>query len=601
MWLQAPAAQAAAKPARPAGVKTTKINYESFSFKWNAVSGATGYTVRVATNAKFTSGRNTLRTGKSSVTVTRLRNCATYYFKVNARTGSAAGGAYSATGKVTLKCYGPERPSGIGKFSTITVKPKSATSIGVSWTRPKTAARYELWRSTSTDFSTDVVKVKTGKTWYVDRNFKAQTPGKSYYYRILAFKSGSSTVRYSKKFEANLAPAVPTGFRVKGRAVNGATLTWNRAANARQYAVRTATDAGFTRNVKTFITTDGRNRLAVNTLAAGKKYYFRVRALNGNKQHIARSSYGPAVSATTLSSGTPLTVLSFNVLTANLDDGVKSHNWTTRKPAVVDTIGDSGADVVGVQEAYATVKYPGVVDARPQWEDLRRGLTARGYQRALSGTDGLYGTQCGRSGCAQDEYLMDGNHIFYRTSTVRPIGKGGRIKLYNPDGRTSGYTAAWQVFEKRDGSGVRFLAVDTHFYWAGITARGSYEAARTRQAKSLIDALKTVNAGKLPVVIVGDLNSKPYHDPVTAMMAAGYSDAAGVDVPQTRARYNSFHGFRNPPPSTWGNHIDYVFVSPNVSAKKWELLANLDAKTGKFVGLIPSDHHAIRARLTLPR
>ncbi|MCG2622266.1 endonuclease/exonuclease/phosphatase family protein [Arthrobacter sp. I2-34] len=565
------------------------------------MSGATGYTVRIATNPKFTSGRKTFKPGKASQKVTKLRNCTTYYFKVNAHKGSAAGGAYSATSKVTLNCYGPEKTSSIGKFSTITVKPKSGTSIGISWSRPKSATRYELWRSTSTNFSTDLAKVKTSKTWYIDQNLKASTPGKSYYYRILAFKSGSSTVRYSTKFEANLAPGVPGGARVLGTSASGATLAWNASTNARQYVVRTATDQGFTQNVKTFTTTDGRNRLAVNTLTAGRKYFFQVKAVNGNKQHIASSRYGASVSATTLASGTPLTVMSFNVLTANLNDGIASHNWTTRKPAVVNVIGGSGADVVGVQEAYATVSYPGVVDAKPQWEDLRQGLVTRGYERALSGTDGLYGTQCGGTGCAQDEYLQDGNHIFYRTSTVRPIGSGGRIQLTNPDNRTSGYTAVWQVFEKRDGSGVRFLAVDTHLYWQGINVRGSFEAARTKQAQSLVAALNTVNRDGLPVILLGDFNSKPYHDPITAIEMAGYSDAAGVDVPQTKATYNSFHGFRNPPPHTWGNHIDFVFLSPDVSAKKWELLANIDLTTGKFVGAIPSDHHALRATLTLPK
>ncbi|NKX49347.1 hypothetical protein HER39_01870, partial [Arthrobacter deserti] len=452
-----------------------------------------------------------------------------------------------------------------------------------------------------TDFSTDLSKVATSRTWHIDSNFKAGSPGRSYYYRILAFRTGSSAVRYSAKFEANLAAGVPAGLRVVGTAPNGATLAWNHSANARQYAVRAATDPGFTQGLKTFITTDGRNSLSLNTLAAGRKYYFQVRALDGNKQHIARSSYSAAVSATTRAAGTPLTVLSSNVLTANLNDGIASHNWTARKPAVDDVIGDSAADVVGVQEAYATVSYPGVVDAKPQWEDLRQGLTARGYQRALSGTDGLYGTQCGSPGCAQDEYLMDGNHIFYRTSTVRPVGSGGKMSLFNPDNRTSGYTAAWQVFEKLDGSGVRFLAVNTHFYWQGITVRGTFEAARTRQAQSLVAALRAVNGGGLPVVILGDFNSRPYHDPVTVMEAAGYSDAAGVDVPQTKAGYNSFHGYRTPPPSTWGNHIDYVFVPADVSAARWELVADIDPETGRFAGPVPSDHHAIRAVLTLPR
>ncbi len=594
--LTMPAAQAAA-PAKPTGMTVTEVNYESFVFRWKPVAGATSYTGKLATNSKFTKGVQHFKTSKSTRKPISLKNCTTYYFKVRANKGSSSG-SYSSAKKVTLDCFWPR------EFSTIKVAPKSESSIALSWKRPKNATRFEIWRSTARDFSTNLIKVKTSKDWYLDKNFKAAKPGKSYYYRILAFnKSNTKNVRYSPKLEANLKASVPQRLKVVKTSSNGATLSWDTAWNARQYEVRAATDAGFTSNVKTLKTTDGRNRLTFNTLASGKKYYFQVRAINGVKDNIARSTYSGTVSGATRGAGVPLTVMSFNVKSAKYDDGVSSRRWNTRKPAIASTIGNSGADVVGVQEAYDYDDYPGGDGKTPQWADLETALVPKGYKRASTGTDGLY-KQCGNvpAGCRADEYRLNGNHIFYKPTTVKPIKKGGSISLPNPDNRGSGYNASWQVFEKLDGSGVRFAAVDTHLYSSGITTRGVYEDRRTAQVNAILSALKS-NAGLagLPVVLLGDLNSHGGHKPVSTFLANGFSDTAGLDVPQTKANFNSSHGFQNPPPRTFGTKIDYIMVSNDVAAKKWELVANVDAKTGKFIGTIPSDHHAIKAVLTLPR
>ncbi|NKX51859.1 hypothetical protein HER39_15055, partial [Arthrobacter deserti] len=241
----------------------TEVNYESFVFGWKAVAGATSHTGKVATNSGFTSGVQSFTTSRTSRKPINLKNCTTYYFKVKANRGSSTSSSYSDTKKVTLKCFWPR------EFTTIKAVPKSGSAIGLSWTRPEYATRFEIWRSTASDFTQNLVKVQTSRDWYVDENFSASKPGRSYYYRILAFnKSNTTNVRYSPKFEANLKPSVPQGLRVTGTSPNGATLSWSAAWNARQYEVRAATDAGFTQGVRTLATTDGRTRLTFNTLAS---------------------------------------------------------------------------------------------------------------------------------------------------------------------------------------------------------------------------------------------------------------------------------------------------------------------------------------------
>jgi len=487
-----------------------------------------------------------------------------------------------------------------GKFSTIKVKAKSSTSIGLSWKRPKNAVRFVIVRSTDKDLKLNVARMKTSKTYFVDKKLKRAKPGASYYYRIIAYnKKHTARTRSSPVIEANLEPLVPKGLKILDTANNGATLRWNAAWNARGYTVRIGTNKSLSKGVKTFTTADSRPAMQLNTLKAGRKYYFQVRSINGRKT-VVRSGYSKAVAGTTRKSGTPLTVMTFNVLTLNYSDGNPAHEWLSRRPAVVSTITGAGADVVGVQEAYDGYGFPGGDGLTPQWESLRQALVPKGYDRAPTGTDGIYDCRK-KPGCRSDEYHLNGNHIFYRKSTVKPVGNGGKIALPVPDRRPSGYQAPWQVFEKLDGSRTRFLAVSTHFYPVGITLRGQFEVDREQQAKALVAGLRDkVNLARLPVVLLGDFNSLQEQEPVTKLIAAGYSDAAGIDVPKVKDTFNSSHKFLDPP-KTNGKRIDYVFVSADISVKKWELVARIDSKTGRFVGPVPSDHHAIKAVLTLPK
>lgn len=70
------------------------------------------------------------------------------------------------------------------------------------------------------------------------------------------------------------------------------------------------------------------------------------------------------------------------------------------------------------------------------------------------------------------------------------------------------------------------------------------------------------------MLLLGDLNSLEQHEPVTNLLAAGYTDAAAIDVPKVKTNFNSSHKFLNPQ-KTNGKQIDYIFVSPDISVKTW--------------------------------
>ena len=589
----APADAATRTPAVPSGVTLVETKYESFTFKWSPARYATSYTVKIATNSSFTKGVQTFGTTKTQRKPINLKNCTTYYYKVRANNGSKASSKYSAAKKVTLKCFWP------GKFTTITAKPKGGTGIVLEWKRPENATRFVVWRSTKSDFSSGVVKFPaTTGTTLTDTTLKASKPGISHYYRIYAYnKANTTNVRQAPRIEANLRPPVPQGLTLAARSARGVTLKWAASANARQYQVRVATDAAFTKNAETFTTVDAGTRLTLNSLAPGTTYYVKVRARNG-KENVVTSPYTAALSATTRAEGAKITAMSFNVLSATLHE---ERPWSKRLPAVVDDVVSNGVDVLGAQEAFASYDWAGNTYDVPQWESLRRALAKEGYQRAKTGTDGKFNGACvAGSGCDKDEYGLYGNHIYYNTATVEPVGNGGRFNLANGSCSKSDRAAGWQVFQTV-GSNQKFIAVNTHLFSDGITKRGAYETCRVEQAKVILAKLATINTGKLPVVLLGDLNSHEDHKPMAVLANGGLNDTAGLDVPRTKANYNSSHGFTNPPPNTYGTQIDYVLASGTIGVDRWKLIADIDPDTGRFSSPIPSDHHAILADLVLPK
>ena len=291
--------------------------------------------------------------------------------------------------------------------------------------------------------------------------------------------------------------------------------------------------------------------------------------------------------------------MSFNILTAeNHDD---DRPWISRRSAVVNTIVSHGVDVLGAQEASVSRDWEGNDDDIPQWESLRRALAEKGYDRALTGSDGKY-EDCGTGkGCSADEEAQFGVHIYYNTATLEPVGSGGTVNVDNDWCEWDDRAMVWQVFRTRTTPSTMFLAVNTHLYYEGINERGDLERCRTGQVKNILKALRTsVNPKGLPVVLTGDLNSYAYQNPVQTLLKNGFRDTAEADAPRKHTTFNSFHGFKNPPPQVPGKRIDYVMVSGGIGVGRWELVAKTNPRTGKFVGRIPSDHHAILAVLALP-
>ena len=290
--------------------------------------------------------------------------------------------------------------------------------------------------------------------------------------------------------------------------------------------------------------------------------------------------------------------MSYNILTAVLYQEEKP--WDDRRGAVTRTISSHGVDVLGVQEASITRDWDDNDDDIPQWESLRRSLAKKGYGHALTGSDGQY-EDCGRKNCSSDEAEQFGLHIFYKKATLEPVGRGGMVNVDNDWCEWDDRAMVWQFFRTRTTPSSTFLAVNTHLDFEGINERGDFELCRNGQVKNILKALRTsINPHSLPVVLMGDLNSYAYQKPVKTLLKNGFMDTANADAPRKNTTFNSFHGFKNPPPRVPGRRIDYIMVTKGIGVKSWELVVKTDPRTGRLKGKVPSDHHPLMAVLTVP-
>ena len=78
------------------------------------------------------------------------------------------------------------------------------------------------------------------------------------------------------------------------------------------------------------------------------------------------------------------------------------------------------------------------------------------------------------------------------------------------------------------------------------------------------------------------------------MQSAAIVDAERVAQTQRNKRYNSSNLYLRRPPAV-DQSIDYVYAPPGVAVSARAVLLNLSR--GQFVGVIPSDHNPVVARL----
>ena len=255
-------------PLPPAAPTVTMTYSDSGKPKltWNAVSGATSY--RVFRSESRGTGYSLLgTTTATSYTNTGAAVGKTYYYRVKA-VNSVGTSGYSNIVSGKAKAAAPAAPS-VTAGNSSTGKPQ------LTWKAVSGAVKYEVYRSTRQNSGYSLLGTTTS-TSYV--NTGAST-GTTYYYRVKAVNRNGMASGYSNivsckaKAAAPAAPSVTAGNSSTGKP----RLTWKAVSGAVSYRIYRSESRG---TGYSLLGTTSSTSYVNTGAAAGKTYYYRVKAVN---------------------------------------------------------------------------------------------------------------------------------------------------------------------------------------------------------------------------------------------------------------------------------------------------------------------------------
>ena len=253
----------------PPAVPTVTMTYSDSGkpkLTWNAVSGATSY--RVFRSESRGTGYSLLgTTTATSYTNTGAAVGKTYYYRVKAVNNVGTSG-YSNIVSGKAKTAAPAAPS-------VTIGNSSTGKPQLTWKAVSGAVKYEVYRSTRQNSGYSLLGTTTS-TSYV--NTGAST-GTTYYYRVKAVNRNGMASGYSNivsgkaKAAAPAAPSVTIGNSSTGKP----RLTWKAVSGAVSYRIYRSESRG---TGYSLLGTTSSTSYVNTGAAAGKTYYYRVKAVN---------------------------------------------------------------------------------------------------------------------------------------------------------------------------------------------------------------------------------------------------------------------------------------------------------------------------------
>ena len=177
-----------ATPSAPVANPATFVASHSFRANWRSVSGATGYTLDVATNNSFTNyvaGYQNLNVGNAlSRSVTGLSPSTTYYYRVRAYNGNGTSGNSNVVSVTTLPPTG--FPVVITNPATLIMSHSARLNGAVDPHGLSTTVYFQYGRTISYGNRTPN-QTKTGNNYQnVTANISGLTAHTTYHFRIVA-------------------------------------------------------------------------------------------------------------------------------------------------------------------------------------------------------------------------------------------------------------------------------------------------------------------------------------------------------------------------------------------------------------------------------
>ena len=535
-------------PAIPAAPRVT-IGNSSASGKpqltWAAVDGAAKYEIYRSTQQS--TGYSLLGTTTSTSYVnTGAAAGITYYYKVRA-VNSAGTSAYSNIVSGRAKAAIPAAPRVTIGNSSDSGKPK------LTWAAVDGAAKYEIYRSTqqSTGFT---LLGTTTSTSYVNTGAAV---GKTYYYKVRALNvdgaagAYSSTVSGAAKAVAPAAPTVTMTYSDSGKP----KLTWSAVSGAASYRVYRSESRGTGYSLLGTTTSTS----YVNTgAAAGKTYYYRVKAVNS----AGTSAYSnivsgrakaaiPAAPRVTIgnssASGKPqltwaavdgaakyeiyrstqqstgFTLLGTTTSTSYVNTGAavgKTYYYKVRALNVDGAAGAYSSTVSGAAKAVApaaptvTMTYSDSGKPKLTWSAVSGAASYRVYRSESRGTGySLLGTTTSTS------YVNTGAAVgktyYYRVKAVNSAGTSAYSNIVSGTARTPAPAAPVLKGGTSSASGKPQLT------WAAVDGAAKYDVYRSNRADGTFS--KVGSTDKTTYVNTGAVQGVTYFYKIRAVGASGAS------------------------------------------------------------------------------
>lgn len=256
---------------------------------------------------------------------------------------------------------------------------------------------------------------------------------------------------------------------------------------------------------------------------------------------------------------TAFTALSFNIRYGTADDGPDA--WPLRRESVASLLVQSGAELIGVQEALDF-----------QLEYLDRLLVH--HRRVGQGREGgSQGEHCAIYFDARRFELLE-SYDRWLSPTPEQVGSVGW------DAALTRMVSFARLKDRQ--AGVALCVWNTHWDHRGAQAR--VESARY--------LARCLSAEAGPKVLLGDFNTGERTQALDLLRAAGLRDSFR-DVQPELSRVGTFHAFRG---GSEGEKIDYCLIDGHLQT----LHAEIHESRGLH-GRFPSDHYPVSARLDYQR